>query len=106
MAEPENRLRAGIDLFNESEHLQSISSISKSFGQPEIHATLCNGDEPPAILTFVGPDITWRVYAANPGLAVDEPRGYLQGTSEDVSDPNSKPSDPRIGAGGRIFLAL
>jgi hypothetical protein len=32
MAEPENRLRAGIDLFNESEHLQSISSISKSFG--------------------------------------------------------------------------
>ena len=104
MTEPENRLRAGIVLFNESEHLQSVSSISKSFGQPEIHVTL--GNEPPASLTFVGPDITWRVYPANPGLAVDEPRGYLQGTSEDVSDSDSKPSDLRIGAGGRIFLAL
>ena len=68
--------------------------------------TLCNGDEPPAILTFAGPDITWRVYAANPGLAVEEPRGYLLGTSEDFSDPDSKPSDPRMGTGGRIFLAL
>ncbi|HZB82825.1 MAG TPA: hypothetical protein VE288_08280 [Rubrobacteraceae bacterium] len=40
MAEPENRLQAGIDLFNESEHLQSISSISKFFGPPEIRVTL------------------------------------------------------------------
>ena len=106
IAEPENRLRAGIDLFNESEHLQTISSISKSLGQPEIHVTLENGNEPLVILTFTWPDITWRVYAANPGLAVEEPRVYLQGTGEDLSGRDSKPSNARIGPGGRIFLGL
>ena len=106
MAEPENRLRAGIDLFNESGHLQTISSVSKSLGQPEIHVTLGDGNEPPAILTFVWPDITWRVYAANPGLAVEEPRVYLQGTGEDFSGLERKPPNARIGPGGRIFLGL
>jgi ribonuclease Y len=106
MAEPENRLRAGIDLFNESEHLQTISSISKSLGQPEIHVTLGDDHEPPVILTFVWPDITWRVYGANPGPAVEEPRVYLQGTGEDFSGLDSKPSNARIDPGGRIFLGL
>jgi hypothetical protein len=106
LAEPENRLRAGIDLFNESEHLQTISSISKSLGQPEIHVSLGKGNEPPVILAFTWPDITWRVYAANPGLAVEEPRVYLQGTGEDFSGRASQPSNARIGPGGRIFLGL
>src|SRR5918912_681866 len=97
MAEPENRLRAGIDLFNESEHRQLIGSISKSLGHPEIHVSLGDGDEPPVILTFVWPDITWRVYTANPGLGVEEPRVYLESVGEDFSDIDSKPSNAHIG---------
>jgi ribonucrease Y len=70
MAEPENRLRDGIMLFNDSEHHQEVVSISKSLGQPEVHVSLGSGDEPPAILTFTWRDITWRTYNANPCLAV------------------------------------
>jgi ribonucrease Y len=106
MAEPENRLRAGIDRFNESEHLQTIRSISKSLGRPDIHVTLGDGAEPPIILTFLWPDITWRVYAVNPGLGVEEPRVYLQSTGEDFSGMYSKPSNARMGPGGRVFLGL
>ena len=106
MAEPENRLRAGIDLFNKSEHRQLIGSISKSLGHPEIHVSLGDGDEPPVILTFVWPDITWRVYIANPGLGVEEPRVYLESVGEDFSDIDSKPSNAHIGPGGQVFLGL
>lgn len=45
LAEPGNRLRAGIELFNESEHLGSVGSLSRSMGQPEVHATLGPGEE-------------------------------------------------------------
>ncbi len=55
MTEPANRLRVGVELFNNSEHLKAVRSVSKSLGQPEVHVTLGDGDEPLVILTF-----TWR----------------------------------------------
>jgi ribonucrease Y len=106
MAEPANRLRAGIDLFNESEHIQSVDSISKSLGRPEVHVALADGDKPPVILTFTWDDITWRVYAANPDFAVEEPRVYQMGAGEDLSGVNREPSNARIGPGGRVLLGL
>ena len=106
MAEPENRLRAGIDLFNESEHLQSVGSISKSLGQPEVHVALGDGNEPPVFLTFTWSDATRQAYAANPGLGVEEPRVYLQSTGEDFSGMDSIPSNARMSPGGRVFLGL
>jgi chromosome segregation ATPase len=106
MAEPENRLRAGIDLFNGSEHLQSVGSISKSLGQPEVHVALGEGEEPPVILTFTWDDITWRAYVSNPGLAVEEPRVYQVGTGEGRSSVDLEPSNARIGPGGRVLLGL
>src|SRR5918997_4489606 len=39
MSEPENRLRAGIKLFNDSEHHEEVASISKSLGQPEVRVS-------------------------------------------------------------------
>ena len=43
MAEPANRLRAGVELFNDSEHPRSVDSISKSLGQPEVHVETGEG---------------------------------------------------------------
>lgn len=107
MAEPANRLRAGIDLFNESEHLRSVQSISKSLGQPEVHVGIGEGDdEPPTVLTFTWRDITWQTYHANPGLAVAEPRVYLAASGEDLSGVDRKPSNARIGPGGKVMLGL
>ena len=107
MAEPENRIRAGIDLFNESKHLRSVSSISKSLGSPEVHVALDpDADEPPVVLTFTWQGITWQAYAANPGLAVEEPRVYQKGAGEDLSGVDHKPPNARVGPGGRVFLGL
>ena len=106
MTEPANRLRVGIELFNDSEHLQAVDSVSKSLGQPEVHVALGDGDEPPVILTFTWRDITWRTYAANPDLAVEEPRVYQMGAGEDLSGVEREASNAHIGPGGRVLLGL
>lgn len=106
MAEPENRLRAGIDLFNESEHLRAVDSISKSLGYPEVHVALEEGDEPPVILTFNWGDVAWRTYAANPGLAVEEPRVYQRGAGEGRSGANYESPNAHISHDGQVLLGL
>src|SRR5215217_4665266 len=106
MAEPENRLRAGIMLFNDSEHHQEVASISKSLGQPEVHVSLGSGDEPPAILTFTWRNITWRTYNANPGPDVKEPRVYLEAAGEDLAGVKREPSNAHVDSGGRVLLGL
>ena len=107
MAEPANRLRAGIDLFNGSRELQEVASISKSLGQPEVHVALGGeGGEPPVILTFTWSGVTWRTYAANPGLAVEEPRVYQTGAGEDLAGVEREPPNAHVGPGGRVALGL
>lgn len=106
LAEPENRLRAGIELFNESEHRNSVSSLSRSMGQPEVHVSLEAGEEPAAILSFTWQGITWQTYVSNPGLAVEEPRVYLQSSGEDLSGVDREPPNAHIGPGGRLYLGV
>lgn len=106
LAEPANRLRAGIDRFNDSEHPQTISSISRSMGQPEVNVSLDQGDEPQVHLTFTWSGVSWRTYAADPGFAVEEPRVYMIGAGENLSGVDQKPPNARIGPGGRVMLGL
>ena len=106
MAGPQNRLRAGIELFNESEHRNSVTTLSRSMGQPEVRATLEEGEEPAAILGFTWQGITWQTYASNPGLAIKEPRVYLQSSGEDLSGVHRESPNAHVGAGGRVFLGV
>jgi chromosome segregation ATPase len=103
---PANRLRAGIDLFNESEQRRSMSALSRTMGQPEVHVELDEGDEPPALLTFTWQGVTWQTYASDPGLDVEEPRVYLKSAGEDLSGVNRKPPNARVGPGDRVMLGL
>ncbi len=106
LAEPENRLRAGIELFNESEHRRSVSALSRSMGQPEVHVSLGEGEEPEAILHFTWQGITWQTYASNPGLAVEEPRVYLRDSGEELSGVDREPPNAHIGPGDRVYLGV
>jgi ribonucrease Y len=106
LAEPANRLRAGIDLFNDSDQRRSVNALSRTLGQPEVHVDLDEGEAPPVLLTFTWQGVTWQTYAANPGLAVEEPRVYLEGTGEDLSGVDRQPPNARVGAGGRVLLGL
>jgi chromosome segregation ATPase len=106
LAEPANRLRAGIDLFNDSEQRHSMNSLSRQLGQPEVHVDLEEGEEPSVLLTFTWQGVTRQTYAANPGLAVEEPRVYLKSTGEDLSGLERQPPNARVGPGGRVLLGL
>ncbi|HEX5974574.1 MAG TPA: hypothetical protein VFY57_05370, partial [Rubrobacteraceae bacterium] len=107
LAEPANRLRAGIDLFNDSDQRRSMNSLSRTLGQPEVHVDLDEGqNEPPVLLTFTWQGVTWQTYAANPGLAVEDPRVYLKGAGEDLSGVDRQPPNARVGPGGRVLLGL
>jgi ribonucrease Y len=106
LAEPANRLRAGIDLFNESEQRRQMNSLSRTLGQPEVHVDLDKGEEPTVLLTFTWQGVTRQTYAANPGLAVEEPRVYLKEAREDLSGVERQPPNARVGPGGRVLLGL
>ena len=106
LADPANRLRAGIDLFNESAQRRSINALSRTLGQPEVHVDLDEGEEPPALLTFTWQGISWQTYAANPIPAVEEPRVYLKSAGEDLSGVDPEPPNARVGPGGRVVLGL
>jgi ribonucrease Y len=106
LAEPANRLRAGIDLFNDSEQRRSMNSLSRTLGQPEVHVDLDDGHEPAVLLTFTWQGVTWQTYAANPALAVEDPRVYLKSAGEDLSGVDRQPPNARVGPGGRVLLGL
>jgi ribonuclease Y len=106
LADPANRLRAGIDLFNESGQRRSMSALSRTMGQPEVHVELAAGDEPPALLTFTWQGVTWQTYVSDPGPDVEEPRVYLKGAGEDLSGVDRKPPNARIGPGEKVMLGL
>lgn len=106
LATPANRLRAGIELFNDSEHLRSMNALSLTLGQPEVHVELEEGEEPAVLLSFTWQGVTRQIYAANPGLAVEEPRVYLKSTGENLSGVERQPPNARVGPGGRVLLGL
>jgi ribonucrease Y len=106
LSDPANRLRAGIDLFNESDQRRSMSALSKTMGQPEVHVELDAGDEPAALLTFTWQGVTWQTYVSDPGPDVEEPRVYLKGAGEDLSGVDRKPPNARVGSGERVMLGL
>ena len=60
LAEPANRLRAGIDMFNDSDQRRSMNSLSRTLGQPEVHVNLDDGEEPPVLPTFTWQGVTWQ----------------------------------------------
>lgn len=106
LADPSNRLRSGIDLFNESKHREAVNSLSRTLGQPNVHVRLAEGEEPAAVISFTWRGVTWQRYAANPGLAVEEPRVYLSGAGEDLSGVEEEPPNARAGPGGKVLLGL
>ncbi len=106
LADPDNRLRAGIELFNDSEGRRSMNALSRTLGRPEVHVSLGEGEEPPALLYFTWRGVTWQTYAADPNPAVREPRIYLTDSGEDLSGVESKPPNARVGPAGRVALGL
>lgn len=106
LADPDNRLRAGIELFNDSEGRDAVNALSRTLGRPEVHVGLGEGEEPPAIISFTWQNVTWQTYAADPNPAIRPPRVYLKSSGEDLSGVDREPPNARVVAGGRVALGL
>ena len=108
-SDPELRLRAGISLFNASEHTRTVASISKAFGLPKVHVGTDNGNTGKPVVTFVWGEMSWRRYVSDPTDGVEEPRVYLVGTGDDPSsDLRGRIREPnaRMDARGRLILGV
>ncbi|CAN5257766.1 hypothetical protein BH24ACT19_BH24ACT19_10360 [soil metagenome] len=109
--DPEQRLRAGLALFNGSDHTRTVSSISKALGLPKVHVSPDGGPVSPIkkpVITFVWGDMAWRRYVSDPTDGVEEPRVYLIGAGDDPSDihrPDLAPN-ARMDARGRLILGV
>ena len=108
LSDPERRLREGIALFNESEHANTVASISRAFGLPKVHAALDDGNPGKPTLTFLWDDMAWRRYVSDPTEGVEEPRVYLTGTGEDPTEiePSSRRPNARMDSKGRLMIGV
>jgi hypothetical protein len=111
VSDPEQRLRAGISLFNASDQTRVVASISKALGLPKVHVGPDGGPDSQIkkpVLTFVWSDMAWRRYVSDPTEGVEEPRVYLIGAGDDPADmrrPDLKPN-ARMDARGRLILGV
>lgn len=106
LANSDNRLRAGIELFNDSEGRDAVNALSRTLGRPDVHVGLGIGEQPPAMLHFTWRGVTWQTYAADPNPAVRDPRVYLTDAGEDLSGVDIDPPNAHVGPAGRVVLGL
>jgi hypothetical protein len=108
LSDPERRLREGIALFNESEHANTVASISRAFGLPRVHAALDDGTPGKPTLTFLWGDMAWRRYVSDPTDGVEEPRVYLTGTGDDLTevDPPTRHPNARMNSQGHLTMGV
>jgi chromosome segregation ATPase len=108
LSDPEHRVRAGIELFNSSQHAATVASISRGLGLPRVHVGVDGPPDRPGkpILTFVWGDISWRRYVADPTEGVEEPRVYLVGTSNDPAEVDTEEPNARMDANGKLTLGV
>ena len=108
LSDPERRLREGISLFNASEHVRTVASISKALGLPRVHAGLDEGTPGRPTLTFLWDDMAWRRYVSDPTEGIAEPRVYLAGTGDEPAEIDESVHRPnaRMDSTGRLTLGV
>ncbi|HZY57062.1 MAG TPA: hypothetical protein VFE09_04610, partial [Rubrobacteraceae bacterium] len=107
-SDPDQRLRAGISLFNASEHTRTVASISKALGLPKVRVDSGDGSSAKPVITFFWSDMAWRRYVSDPTEGVEEPRVYLVESGDDPSGINRSDREPnaRMDAQGRLILGV
>lgn len=110
LTEPGERLRKGLELFNETEHIKVVGAVCKSLGEPEVRAAVRphSGEVESPVITFVWPGLGWRRYVSEPEESAPEPRVYLIGSGEDPEAAVSPDEGPnaRLDADGRLALGV
>ena len=109
VSNPEQLIRAGISLFNASEHTRTVASVSKALGLPKVHVAPGDGSDSfsKPVIAFVWGDVAWRRYVSDPTEGIEEPRVYLIGTGDaPPSDLCHHEANARMDAEGRLILGV
>lgn len=107
LSEPDQMLRAGIELFNASEHPRVVSSISKALGPPDVHVDLDDGTPGTPEITLAWGEFSWRRYAVDLTEGVDGSRVYLVAAGDEpLETRESQPPNARADERGRVAMGV
>ena len=107
LSEPGQMLRAGIELFNSSEHPRVVSSISKALGPPDVHVGLDDGTVGKPEITLVWGEFSWRRYAVDLTGGAEELRVYLVATGDEpLTEGEAQSPNARADERGRITMGI
>ena len=107
LSEPGRMLRAGVELFNASEHPRVVSSISKALGPPDVHVGLGGGTPGTPEITLSWGEFSWRRYATDLTEGVEGPLVYLVATGDEPLAGEEAPvPNARADERGRVTMGI
>jgi len=97
------KLERAIDLFNASEHLRTVSGLSRTLGQPHVSATT-SGDSAAEVLLTVAWDISWYQFVVDLSDSRDPVRVENQGQEIDELSEEARAWNGRVEPNGTLAI--
>ena len=97
------KLERAIDLFNASEHLRTVSGLSRTLGQPHVSATT-SGDSAAEVLLTVAWDISWYQFVVDLSDSRDPVRVENQGQEIDELPEEARAWNGRVEPNGTLAI--
>jgi hypothetical protein len=97
------KLERAIDLFNASEHLRTVTGLSRTLGQPHVSATT-SGDSAAEVLLTVAWDISWYQFVVDLSDSRDPVRVESQGQEIDELSEEARAWNGRVEQNGTLAI--
>jgi len=97
------KLERAIDLFNASEHLRTVSGLSRTLGQPHVSATT-SGNSAAEVLLTVAWDISWYQFVVDLSDSRDPVRVESQGQEIDELSEEARAWNGRVEPNGTLAI--
>jgi hypothetical protein len=97
------KLERAIDLFNASEHLRTVSGLSRTLGQPHVSATT-SGDSAAEVLLTVAWDISWYQFVVDLSDSRNPVRVENQGQEIDELSEEARAWNGRVEPNGILAI--
>jgi hypothetical protein len=97
------KLERAIDLFNASEHLRTVTGLSRTLGQPQVSATT-SSDSAAEVLLTVAWDISWYQFVVDLSDARDPVRVENKGHEIDELPEEARSWNGRVEQNGTLAI--
>jgi hypothetical protein len=97
------KLERAIELFNSSEHLRTVSGLSRTLGQPHVSAST-SGESAAEVLLTVAWDISWYQFVVDLSDTRDPVRVENQGQEMDELSEEARAWNGRVEPSGTLAI--